>query len=242
MTAVSLMSGGAMAVGFNASADFLSAYVARGGTYNDGPVLQLSAEVAKIPLGKEYGTLALGTWANYDISDYSSPSEYPRAQNGIVSEVDYYLTYCLPVKVVDLSVTYIEYTYPHDDCSSDKEVIVRTGKALGDTGLYVAFASYFGVGGFYDESLYLKAGLHYKKSLTKKLTGKLGTTAAYDLPDGQDDGFREATVYAGLSYALTEHFSLNSTFTYVAQLGDEVLSDAAYDTQAIGSIGVSCSF
>ena len=226
---------------FNAGIDLKSAYVSRGATYNDGPVIQSYAEIANVPMPGNTGALTLGIWANYDINDFSA--DYIQAEDGTVSEIDWYLTYCAPFKIIDLSITYTEYTYPHGGATTDKEMIVTIGKAIADTGLYASLSTYYGIDdAFYDNSWYLKAALDYEKALTEKLTGTLGTSVAYCMVDEGERGWNDATLSAGASYALTEHLSLNASATYFAQLDNNVLADDLYITEAVGSLGLSISF
>ena len=225
---------------FNAGINLKSAYISRGATFNDGPVIQGYAEVANIPMPGNTGSLTVGLWANYDINDFSAT--YSEAQDGTVSEIDWYLTYCAPFEAVDLSITYTEYTYPHGT-TTDKEVIVTLGKAIAETGLYASFSAYYGIDdAYYDNSWYLKAALDYEKALTEKLTGTLGASVAYDMADTRQNGWNDASLSVGASYALTEHLSLNGSLAYIAQLDDDILINAEHQVDLLSSIGLSVSF
>ena len=84
--------------------------------------------------------------------------------------------------------------------------------------------------------------LDYETDLSEKLSASAGVTVAYLISDSGADGFNDATASAGLSYALNDNWSLSGGLTYIAQLDDDVLSDAAYDVDVVASIVISCDF
>ncbi len=225
--------GAAHAADVSAGVDFASAYVFRGVTLNDGFVMQPGAEISGFPIDEKYGSLAIGIWANYDINDIGGGSEF--------SEVDYYIAYSLPVKVVDIGLSYTEYTYPNGG-DSDKEIGLSFGKALGTNGFSTALSFNYGVGGAIENSLYIQGALDYETDLTEKLSASAGATIAYLVNDAGPDGLNDATLSAGLSYALNDNWSLSGGVTYIAQLDSDVLTDAAYDVDLLGTVGLSCSF
>lgn len=233
MMAAALVAGIANAADVSVSADFASAYVFRGVTFNDGLVFQPGMEASGFPIPEEYGSLAIGTWANFDINDVGAGSEF--------TEVDYYLSYSLPISVVDLGIGYCEYTYPTGG-AADREVSISAGKGIGESGFYTSLTANYGLGGAIDGSWYIQGALDYEKSLTEALTLSSGISVAYALVDGGENGFNDAGVNVGLSYALTENWAINSSLAYVAQLDDKVLSDDAYDVGVIGMLGLSCDF
>lgn len=236
MTAAALAAGVARAADVSATADFASAYIFRGATLNDGLVFQPGAKISGLPIPKEYGSVAVGTWANYDIADYGG-----RLHKNEFSEIDYYAAYSLPVTNVDLGVTYTEYTYPHG-ADADREVTFSAGKALGETGLYPSLAVNYGLDGAIQNNWYIQSGLDYSRKLTDALTLSTGVKVAYLVSDTGKNGFNDATAKVGLSYALTEHWSVNGSLNYVAQLDDEVLTDAVYDKKAFATLGLACNF
>jgi hypothetical protein len=241
MMVAALTAGVASAADVSASADFASAYVFRGATLNDGLVFQPGVSISGFPIPEEYGAVTLGTWANYDISDYDGNL----ANENEFSEVDYYVSYALPVKVVDLAVTYTQYTYPTASVDADKEVAFSVGKGLGETGFYTSLTANYGLGGPYvDKNWYIQGALAYEKSLTEALTLTSGLSVGYAIKDVGEDGFNDAVGKVGLSYALTENWSIRGSLNYVAQLDDDVLPDGvfAYDTSFYGTLGVGCDF
>jgi len=230
------------------TADFASAYVFRGVTFNDGAVFQPGIEVTEFPLPEEIGSFVVGAWGNYDIDDYDG-----NLMSSEFSEIDLYASYTLPIEIVDLSGGYTSYTYPNGG-PADKEVSAAIGKAI--AGFDLAAAAYFGIGGSIEDSEYYEFGLEYGFALTEALGLSIGGTAAYLDPDGDTgvSGWHNATATAGISYALTENWGLSASVTYVGQLNDKVLTDAVfipgtdtlvsngYDTEWYGTAGVSCDF
>lgn len=245
MMFAALAAGTVRAADVSASADFASAYIFRGVTLNDGLVFQPGAKISGFPIPEEYGSVAVGTWANYDLSDAGG-----RLNKNEFSEIDYYLSYTLPVKVVDLSATYTEYTYPNSGgTEADKEIALSVGKAIGETGLYPSITANYGLGGVVEDNWYIQGGLDYTKALTDALTLSSGVKVAYVISETGEDGFNDATAKLGLSYALTENWAINGSLNYVAQLDDDVLMDADYGAGTLGydkdffaTIGLSCSF
>jgi hypothetical protein len=238
LMAAVLAAGVAYAVDVNVSgtADFASAYVWRGITVNDGWVMQPGASLSGL-IPADYGVVTFGTWANYDIEKNANDKRE-------FSEVDYYATYALPIKVVDLSATYTEYHYPHG-VDTDREVALNVGKAIGETGLYPSLSVNYGVDGGLEEDWYIQGGLGYTKDLTEALQLSSSVKVAYLIDDGDvggADGFNDATGTLGLAYKLTENWSVKGSVSYIAQLDDEVLTDEEYNTEAVAMLGLACSF
>jgi len=234
--AVALAAGVVNAADVSATADFASAYIFRGATFNDGLVMQPGVAISGLPIPEEYGSVTLGTWANFDINDIGGGQQF--------SEVDYYVTYALPIEAVDLSTTYTEYTYPNSETDPDREVALAVGKAIGETGLYPSLTVNYGLDGGIEEAWYIQGGLGYSKDLTEALSMSAGVKVAYaiDSPSTGEDGFNDATASLGLAYALTENWSLKGSVNYVAQLDDDVLTDDQYDEPFYGTLGVGCDF
>ncbi|HKL20200.1 MAG TPA: TorF family putative porin, partial [Tichowtungia sp.] len=99
----------------SATVDFASAYVFRGVTLNNGLVMQPGVEVSGFGLPEEYGSIAAGIWANYDLDDEDG-------MGSDFSEIDYYMSYTLPIEALDVSIGYTEYDYPNDLGDNDREV------------------------------------------------------------------------------------------------------------------------
>jgi hypothetical protein len=187
-------------------------------------------------------------WANYDIDDQDGAgSDF--------SEIDYYMSYALPVEALDISVGYIEYTYPNSTAGSDKELNVTVGSAIGTDGLYSSVTVNYGVDGLFDDSFYITGALDYETELSDALTASAGVTISYLVAEGglkaggTEDGFADATASVGLSYVLNENWSVNGGLTYITQLNEDTLpgqsAPGAYDghdVDLVASVGVACDF
>lgn len=245
MMAAALAAGIASAADVSVSMDFASAYIFRGVTLNEGLVFQPGAKISGLPIPEEIGSVALGTWANYDLYD-----DHERLPQNEFSEIDYYIAYTLPIKVIDLGVTYTEYTYPNvAGTESDKEVAFSVGKAVGETGLYPTIVANYGVGGLLEQNWYIQSGLDYSLSLTDALSLSAASKVGYLVRDAGTDGFNDLTSKIGLCYALTENWSLSGSLNYVVQLDDDVLLDEdvatktlGYDVEMFAMLGAACSF
>jgi len=236
MTVVACAAVAVQAAEVSVGVDFASAYVFRGTTFNDGAVMQPYAEISGFPIPEEAGSLAIGTWANYDIDSYDGALE-----EGEFSEIDYYLSYSLPVSAMDLSIGYCEYTYPSGGGDADRELSVSVGNSLGDTALYAGFTGNYLIGG--GGSWYLNPALEYGMDVSDALSASAGVSVGYVIADdGGEDGFNDATFSLGASYALSESWALNGSVAYVAQLDDDVLTDTAHDVDVFGMIGISTDF
>ncbi|MCU0857321.1 MAG: hypothetical protein MUC65_02825 [Pontiellaceae bacterium] len=240
ITAAALAAGIVSAADVSVTADFASAYIFRGVTFNDGLVFQPGAKISGLPIPEEFGSIALGTWANFDINDNGLGKEF--------TEVDYYVAYTLPVTNADLGVTYTEYTYPQGG-AADREVAFSAGKAIGETGLYPSIALNYGLEGVPEKDCYIQGGLDFSMSLTEELSFSTGIKVAYLINDSGTDGFSDAVAKAGLGYTLTENWSLSASLNYVAQLDDDILPDAdanagtlGYDKEIFATLGLACSF
>lgn len=240
MMATALVAGAAQAADVSVGVDFASDYVFRGATVTDGLVMQPYAEISGFPIPEEYGSLAIGTWANYDID------EGPTGKNGDFSEIDYYLSYSLPVTVVDISVGYCEYTYPNWSGAggSDREISFSVGKAIGESGLYPYFNASYGVDGPYlEETWYLQGGLGYEVEITDALSLSADTALGYvfagDNYNGGQDGFNDLTSSIGASYTITSNLSVSASLTYVLETSDKVMT---VDQDLYGMIGVGYDF
>ena len=215
--------------------DFASAYVFRGVTLNDGFVMQPGAEISGFPIDEAYGSVAIGIWANYDIDAIDN-------EGSDVSEIDYYISYSLPIEALDVGVAYTEYTYPGSGDNADKEIALSLGSAIGTNGLYSSITFNYGVGGAVEKDLYIQGALDYETELSDALSASAGVTVGYLVSDSGADGFNDATASVGLGYALNDNWSIGAGLTYIAQLDDEVLSDDDYDVALVASVGISCDF
>jgi uncharacterized protein (TIGR02001 family) len=222
------------------TSDFASAYVFRGVTLNDGAVVQPGIEASGFQLPEAYGSLTAGVWGNYDVNDYA-----PAGVSGSSSqETDYYASYGLPtlIKDVSLSVGYCEYSYGTG--SGDKELNLGVGYDI--AGVSLGATIYKGVGGGIGTSSYYELSASYGMDLTKELSASIDGRAGFADPEGGKSGFHDYDVGAGLSYALTDKWSLGGSVKYIGQgdsavLADATSSSAGYDVKVVGMLSVGCS-
>ncbi len=230
--------------------DFASAYVFRGVTYNNGAVFQPGIEASGFALPEEYGSLTVGAWGNYDIADYDNNLE-----GSEFSEVDWYGSYSFPtfVEGLDIFVGYCEYTYP--GAVGDAEIVIENGEtnAVGSavgadkeanigvgyeiSGVAVGFTTYFNVGGGGADSAYCELTAGYGFDIAEGLSASIDASAGYIIQSSDRDAWNDGTIGASLSYAVTDVWSIGASLTYIAQLDDEMLADAQYDSTGMLTSG-----
>jgi uncharacterized protein (TIGR02001 family) len=207
--------------------DLASAYVYRGVTFLDGASFQPGIEVSGFGLNEAYGSVAAGIWGSMDLEG---------ANSSTFQETDYYVSYSLPIEAIDISIGYCEYSYAAG--SSDKEMSIGLGYDLAGLGLFATY--YQGIGGGIGSSIYAEFGVGYDFEVTETLSMSAGARVGYADEDGGDSGFHDYDLSLGLGYALSEKWSLGASLVYIGQIDDAVLTDAEYDVDFVGIIGLSC--
>ena len=243
MIAAGLVAGVAMAE-VGVTLDFASAYVFRGSTFNDGAVFQPGIEASGFELPEEYGAVALGAWANYDIDDYDGA-----VPGSTFTETDWYVSYSLPTLVdgLDLFVGYTEYMYGGD--SRDEELSLGAGYEVAGVGLGLTW--YEAVGGGISGQTYVDLAAGYGIDISEELSASIDATLGFMVSqstaneaDGLEDGFNDWTLGASIGYAPTEAWSAGFTVTYIGQGDDTVLVDVddggTYDTEFVGMFSLAC--
>lgn len=225
-----------MAAEATASMDFVSAYVWRGQTFNDGMVAQPSIDVAA-----ENG-LGINVWGNYDIDDYNEA-----VKTGEFSEIDLTISYGKTFGDLDVGVGHIEYLFPGAEGEGSSEVYLSLAYPL-PANLSVGFDIYYD----YDvmEDYYTVLSLGYGTDLTKQLALEAGVTIAYAgeeyAGEDGDAGLYDYTLSASLGYAVTDAWGLSLYATYVGSLDDDNLVEkddgGPLDTQFFGGVGISYAF
>ncbi|MDZ8118948.1 hypothetical protein [Pontiella agarivorans] len=238
--AVGLAASSALAV--DVTLDLASAYVFRGVTLSDKASFQPGIEVSGFGLAEEYGSVAFGAWAAYDLDD-----SYTGASSSTFQETDWYVSYGLPtfVEGLDLSLGYCEYAYGAG--SSDEELSIGAGYTIAGVGLGATY--YQGVGGAISTSAYYELAAGYDLDVTEELVVSLGARVGYADPDGGEAGFSDYDLSAAVSYPLTDVWSIGASATYIGQIDDDVLGDAVeatgtlgYDVDFVGMLSLAASF
>ena len=220
------------------TADFASSYVFRGVTLNDGWVLQPGLEIGGLPI-------TIGVWGNLDLDDYSGTLE-----SGEFSEIDIYFGYSLPIESdvhkVDIGLT--EYTYPMGG-EADSEVALSYSAAVITS---PEIAAYYGMRGGIEQSFYLEGTIGHEAEIYEDITGAIGATIGYLVPDEGKDGFSSWTASASATWK-----AVTIDLTYIGQIDDEVLPDTApvlddtgnvvgydvgYDVEFVGTVGLAYAF
>jgi len=217
----------AAAADATAGADFASAYVWRGITFNDGMVAQPYVDVAA-------GGFAINVWGNYDIADYNGTLE-----ENEFSEIDLTLSYALPVETVDITIGHIEYLFPNGG-QGTSEVFVNACKSpLKNFSM--------GIDVYYDygevDDYYLAATLAYILALDSSLEIGVSASAGYagdDFSPGPDSGLHEYTLAVNASCPLGRNLALSAVFAFTDSLDEDVLPDQEVDFY--GGFGFSWYF
>jgi uncharacterized protein (TIGR02001 family) len=214
--------------------DLASAYVFRGATLNDGAVFQPGIEASGFEIPEEYGAVALGAWANYDINDYGA------APGSTFTETDWYISYSLPplVEGLDLFVGYTEYMY--GGAARDEELNIGAGYEI--AGVALGLTYYQGVGGLIGTSSYIEGAASYALDISEALSASVDATIGFADQDGGENGFQDYSIGATIGGPLTESWSWGLTGTYIGQGDDKVLPDGvgAYDVDFVGMLSLAC--
>ncbi len=213
-------------------ADLVSAYVWRGITFNNDPVIEPSVDVAH-PSG-----LGLNVWANFDLGDYDD-----QVQSGEFSEIDLTLTYAVPVESFDLSVGAVSYTFPQGSDNSHEVFVNASVEPL--PGLTA------GVDVYYDfdevDDFYGSLSAAYAYELNEKLAleagaaiGAAGSDFALYYNGTEESGFHDWNVSLTATYAQSEAVELGAFIAYTDSADSEVLPDQ--DVDVYGGASVSYTF
>src|SRR6056297_1722896 len=195
LTVLAFVLGGASitaAAEVSAGADFVSGYVWRGMTFNDGLVIQPWLDVSA-------NGFAVNVWGNYDVHDY-----HDTLDDSEFSEIDWTLSYDFTLEPVNLSVGHIEYLFPGSDTPGTGEVFLSAGISP-VKGLSAGIDIYYD----YDEveDYYLSAGPSYDYEFDCGFSVGAGARAGYagdNFSIGPDDGFHEYTLSVNTSCPVTE--------------------------------------
>lgn len=209
-------------------ADVASAYVWRGITFNDGLVVQPYVDVAA-----DNG-LAFNVWGNYDIDDYDNTLD-----ENEFSEVDFTVSYALPIEAADITIGHIEYLFPAGGPATSEVFLSTYASPVG--GLSVGIDAYYD----YDEveDYYLSASIAYDAEFESGLGLGASASAGYageDFTLGPDDGLHEYTFSASASYPITQTIGLSAFIAYTDTFDEDVLPEQ--DVDFFGGGGLSWNF
>lgn len=217
----------AYAADVTAGADFASAYVWRGITFNDGVVAQPYIDITS-------GGFGINVWGNMDIDDYDDTLD-----SGEFSELDLTLSHGFSLEPVDVSLGYIEYLFP---AGPDGTREVFLGLAME---LMAGFS--LGITGYYDfdevDDYYINASVGYGYDFDNGVTLGAGAEAGFagdDASAGKDGGFHEYLLSADCSYPITEAVEMSAFLAWADNFDKDVLPDQ--DTDLFGGAGISVSF
>jgi hypothetical protein len=255
MGLVAVLAGSAAATEAKLQTDVFSAFVWRGITVSENPVIQPALDVA-LPSGFD-----LTLWGNLDLGD-----NHGEFSSGEFSETDLILSYGYTTGAVSLTVGYIEYLYPHQTSeattSGTNEVALpgaRNGGALpGTREIYIGFDVDLGLGfaastylyNDVDEvkDFYANGGVTYSYECAAMVTTELGASVGFAGKDwaaynsgGTDGGFHEYTVTLGVRYPIpASSMEIGAQVAYTDSLDTDVLPDP--ETHMYGGCSLACEF
>ncbi len=233
--AVLCIASGAAAGNADITADARSAYVWRGITLNDGPVLQPSVDLS-VP-----GGFGVNFWGNFDLDDYAGAF-----QKHEFSEVDVTVSYEFqPISWMQCGIGWIEYLFPHtgdtNGAAAGTREIYFEVNSLEMNGLTATFTVYVDVDEVQD--VYAMFAIEYARQLSENCMGTVGASAGYagkDMAAGGTSGLHDYNITAGATWNLTEAFEASAVLTYTDTLDTDVLPHQ--DVNLHGGASLSYAF
>ena len=206
-------------------ADIVSAYVFRGVTVNDEPVIQPS-----VLIEHESG-VGFELWANYDLTDSGLENEF--------SEVDFILFYGIDVGDIGLEIGYTEYIEAIGDAFREGYI----GASYEFEGVELGLTLYQGFSGSDETYIELGAGYGFEaaEGLTLGIEGSIawggkGATAA------GKSGMHDYLVGINAAFEVAEGLEVGAFFAHVGSLDSDVLPSSAVEEDFFGGISVYYSF
>lgn len=222
--------GAVSAADVTAGADFNSAYVWRGMTFNDGLVFQPSLDVG-------YKGFGINVWGNLDIGDYDNTLD-----RGDFSEVDFTLSYGFDIDRFSFSLGYIEYLFPKG--------AEGTRELYGTVNVNIYKGLYAGLGFYYDVEaigdFYANGKIGYGTSIGEKFSADISALAGYASDDwaiantGIDGGFHEYVFSASGTYTVIKNLDVSVYLNYAGSIDEDVLADQ--DVDFFGGVGIYYAF
>ncbi len=219
--------------------DFYSAYVWRGLTLQDTPVLQPWVDLSGIPLGKG-ASLGLNVWANLPSHDVREDGQL-RCEGGAFSEFDATLTLSLPK---GFKAGFIEYTLPTTLAGNEADTGEIFAGWTGSFGVNVSANAYYDVQAA--DGFYGSIGVAREFALLPKLTTTLEAQAGAASKSfaaycgGTKAGLFNYSLTGKLSFAPSEKIALGITLGYAGSLDRDVLPEQP--VSFYGGLTASISF
>lgn len=213
--------------------DVNSAYVWRGVTRNDGAVVQPWLDLT---ITEEFGIHVCG---NLDLDDYDGAVE-----EGEFSEFDVTLSYIVSAGRFEYGAGYVEYLFPH---SMTNETEGGTREMFGLVGVDLGSGFSAKVQVYYDfdevEDFYGNLSLIYACELSDGMRSEVLAAAGYageDMATGEDGGWHEYTISAGLTCDVRESVTCGVRLAHTGSLDKDVLPDQ--DVGFHGGLSVAYEF
>ena len=229
----------------NFSVDFANAHIFRGTTIVDEFVVQPNIELSDFGMPEEYGSFALGAWGSTAPFDGDSATSFDS-----IYETHWYLTYVLPkfTEALDLYVGYTQYQYSGFRGINEKELGFGAGYDLGGFMLGASANRMIDDRNpFTEKQVYFDFTADYGLDVSEEFEVSVGGLISYmiqgdgnDALLGLDNGFNHFELYGAIDYDLSEMWSIGGSLSYIGQLNDKVLTDAAHDVSILAAIGLSC--
>jgi hypothetical protein len=234
--ALTLVAAQGMAADASGGADLCSAYVWRGLTFNDGPVVQPWLDVSGIKIARGV-SLGVNVWTSVDLDDYNG-----LRKSGEVWEADFTFTLTLPK---GFKAGYIEYTFP----TGLAEQLTMGSRELfagwsGTKGLTLTANAYYDVDEaedfFATVALGRSAKMSEKASLNLEAQVGLAGEKFARVYGGTDGGLYHYAITSKLSYKASEKATLAATAGYTGNFNEKVLPKQ--DASFYAGLGVSVGF
>jgi hypothetical protein len=213
------------------SMDFSNAYVWRGITFNDSGVAQFALDAGTLDAGPV--PISFNVWTNLDIGDYDG-----QVTAWEFSEIDLTISAALPY---GFGVGYVEYHFPGAGAST-REIFVSWSKEYTVT----PTVTFFGDVGSVD-SYFMTLDLTYSRAINDKTgfdiggyVSLAGEKAAEAYAGGEQGGFYNYDLMAGISYAANETLGLSVSIHWTDTLDTQVLPEQDVGFYAVG--GLSFAF
>lgn len=230
------VAGAASAATVDADIGIYSKYIWRGMQLDENPVVQ-----GGVTVSHDAGFYA-NVWGNYSLED-----DYIGVEG--LNEVDYTVGYGGSLGAVDYDLGYIYYSFPNTGWDSTSEIYA--GLALNNMVITPSLYVYYDV----DEAngFYAVADLNYSTNVTEELSVEVGASMAWASSNfnnfyyGDDSSMlSDASVYAGLGFAVTESVSLSASvacsFYPDSSAADAADSAWADDVNIYGGLSLAYSF